>query len=96
MRVWRAGRRPVPRQGFLLKRKKGGWREHARLGPLAWKRRVFSLQQREILYYARVAADGTPVELKGTVPLNGWVEVSRAGMARRQFLCGASLYPSVL
>lgn len=49
LRVWRAGRRPVARQGVLLKRKKGGWRERAPLGPLAWKRRVFSLQAREIL-----------------------------------------------
>lgn len=44
LRVWRAGRRPVARQGVLLKRKKGGWRERAPLGPLAWKRRIFSLQ----------------------------------------------------
>jgi hypothetical protein len=72
LRVWRAGRQSASKRGFLLKRKKSGWREHAPLGPLAWKRRFFVLGRRAMPYYSRSSASGDPVGLKGSVPLDGW------------------------
>lgn len=79
LRVWRAGRQSVALKGVLLKRKKAGWRESAPLGPLAWKRRVFVLGPRDMPYYSRASSAGDPIGYKGTVPLDGWVEVARVG-----------------
>jgi hypothetical protein len=78
LRTYRAGCRPVRKEGFLSKRKRKAWREHAPLGPLAWKKRYFVLEPTQLVYFAPKGADNRAV-LKGVVPLTGWVEVSRAG-----------------
>ena len=77
LRTYRAGRRPVTREGWLRKRKRTAWREHAPLGPLGWKKRWFVLELTRLLYYTAPPSAGG--KLKGVVPLSGWVEVSRTG-----------------
>jgi hypothetical protein len=89
LRTYRAGRRAVLKEGWLSKRKKSSWREHAPLGPLAWKRRWFVLSPHALTYYSAPPAGagsasppapgGGDAErlFKGVVPLTGWVEVAR-------------------
>ena len=79
LRMYRAGARPVCKQGFLHKRKRAAWRERAPLGPLAWKRRYFVLEPTHITYYGSNPATSSSSAAKGVIPLTGWVEVSRAG-----------------
>lgn len=106
LRTFRAGRRPVFREGWLTKRKRSSWRERAPLGPLAWKRRYFVLEPTRLLYYAGppppVGASGEhgandggdwaghSPQLKGIVPLSGWVEVARTGAEAATSPSGAS------
>lgn len=83
LRTYRAGRRPVVKEGTLHKRKKAAWRERAPLGPLAWKKRWFVLSATCLTYYTTAPSntDGSGAEdhklLKGEIPLTGWVEVAR-------------------
>jgi hypothetical protein len=76
LRTYRAGKRPVTLRGWLLKRKRNAWRQNAPLGPLAWKKRWFVLEATQITYYKNSASGSV---CKGTIPLTGWVEVTRAG-----------------
>jgi hypothetical protein len=78
LRVHRAGlRAPAAKAGWLLKRKRAAWRENAPLGPLAWKKRHFVLEEEALLYFK--AGSGGTMEAKGAVPLAGWVEVASTG-----------------
>ena len=81
LRTYRAGRRAVALEGWLSKRKQSSWREHAPLGPLAWKRRWFVLGPHALTYYSAQPPAGDDAGarklLKGVVPLTGWVEVTR-------------------
>ena len=81
LRTYRAGRRPVVKEGYLHKRKKSAWREHAPLGPLAWKKRWFVLTASALHYYSgppsASGASEKAKQLKGVIPLTGWVEVAR-------------------
>ena len=72
LRTVRGGLTAASREGSLLKRKRTEWREHAALGPLAWKRRLVRLEGTALLYYSGG-------RLKGSIVLDGWVEVARAG-----------------
>jgi hypothetical protein len=72
LRTMRGGLKPASREGVLLKRKRSDWRQHAKLGPLAWKRRHVRLEGTVLQYSLR----GVP---KGQITLEGWVEVARAG-----------------
>ena len=72
LRTVRGGLTAVSREGSLLKRKRSEWREHANLGPLAWKRRLVRLEGTSLSYFASG-------KLKGVIVLDGWVEVARAG-----------------
>jgi hypothetical protein len=76
LRMFRAGKRPVQREGWLLKRKRTAWRERAPLGPLAWKRRYFVLAADRLTYYTLPPGQRGST-CKGVIPLTGWVEVAR-------------------
>jgi len=77
LRMYRAGARPIRKEGYLHKRKRASWRERAPLGSLAWKRRYFVLQPTHITYYGASPEAGGSA--KGVIPLTGWVEVAKVG-----------------
>jgi hypothetical protein len=77
LRMYRAGARPIRKEGYLRKRKRASWREHAPLGSLGWKRRYFVLQPTHITYYGASPEAGGSA--KGVIPLTGWVEVAKVG-----------------